>query len=76
MKFSVSEYTCSKNDVILSVRKHRCALGLVLGLAKIRFWSNLFSSKRSWSKFFYSHELHSTTVVNNLTKDIFAASQV
>jgi len=31
---TVSEYryTCSKNDVILSVRKHNCALGLELGL--------------------------------------------
>jgi len=25
-------YTCSKNDAILSVRKHYCAIGFVLGL--------------------------------------------
>jgi len=47
----------SKNDVISSVRKHYCALGiglefvlgLRLGLAEIRFWSNVFSSKCSRS---------------------------
>jgi len=39
----------SKNDVISSVRKHYCVLGFGfgLGLAKIRFRSNVFSSKCS-----------------------------
>jgi len=35
-------YTCSKNDVISSVRKHYCALGLGLGLAELCFRSNIF----------------------------------
>jgi len=41
-------YTFSKIDVISSVRKHNCALGLGsglgLGLAEIRFRSNVFSN--------------------------------
>jgi len=53
----IDKITCtiSKNDVILSVQKHYCALGLEsgfglgfgfgLGLADIRFRSNVFSSK-------------------------------
>jgi len=48
-----TRYLSSKNDVISSVRKRYCALGsglglefgFELGLAKIRFRSNVFSSK-------------------------------
>jgi len=54
------QYPCSKNDIISLVRKH-CALGLELGLAEIRFRSNVFSSKcRSLCllyTFFYSCRL-------------------
>jgi len=46
-------YTFSKNDVISSVQKRYCALALGLelrlGLAEIRFQSNVFSSKCSRS---------------------------
>jgi len=36
---------CSKNDVILSVRKNYYAIGLGLELAEIHFRSNVVSSK-------------------------------
>jgi len=42
-KLPVQSY--SKNDAISSVRKHYCTLGI----EKIRFWSNVFSSKCSIS---------------------------
>jgi len=51
--FFLYQYTISKNDVIFSVRKRYCVvglelrLGLSLGLAEIRFRSNVFSIKRA-----------------------------
>jgi len=38
-------YTCSKNDVILSVRRYYCASGLWSGLVEIAFRLDVFSSK-------------------------------
>jgi len=37
-------YTCLKNNVILSIRNHYCALGL--GVVETRFWSNIFPATR------------------------------
>jgi len=62
-------YPCSKNDVISSVRKHYCAfgLGLGLGIAEIRFRSNVFPSKCNRSDAMYLSESRKInySLVNN-----------